>query len=153
MPVLFLDTKNFAWVILHPIFTPDHLSLCPKHMKNNGKVPTYPSWLWISPTIDLMSKFKEFCVSTDVPSFLRMKQTETLHLDIYLFLSLLLILLVVESAFPLLQFPHTSLNSVKFSNAFETVCFLYSHYQPYWESWATNSKILKYEHNLLQSLT
>jgi len=76
-----------------------------------------------------MSKFREFCVSTDVPSFLRMKQTETLHLDIYLFSSLLLILLVVESVFPLLQFPHTSLISVKFSNAFEMFFFLYPHIQ------------------------
>lgn len=100
-----------------------------------------------------MSKFEEFCFSTEVPSFLRMKRTETLHLDIYIFLSVLLILLVVESVFPLLQFPHTSLNSVQFSNAFETVCFIYSHYQPYWECLTASRKMLKHEHNFLQCLT
>lgn len=68
---------------------------------------------------------KKFCVSADVPSFLRMHQTETLHLDIYLFLSLLLILLVVESVFPFLQFPYTSLNSVKFRKRFCSCFFPY----------------------------
>lgn len=68
---------------------------------------------------------KKFCVSADVPSFLRMQQTETLHLDIYLFLSLLLILLVVESVFPFLQFPYTSLNSVKFRKRFCSCFFPY----------------------------